>query len=79
MMAALVSQGTPPQFVAIGNEVTNGLLWATASSPCADSGSITGRCSDNWSAFAALIDAGAKAVRAAVPSAKIMVHTDLGG
>ena len=80
LMSTLVAQGTPPAVVQIGNEITNGFLWAEGtSSPCADSGSITGRCSDNWPAFAALVSSGVKAVRSAVPTAQVMIHTDLGG
>ena len=71
VMAALVAQGTPPAFVQVGNEVTDGLLWPTGRI------SISG-----WGAFASLIKAGILGVQSAFPAIgqpQILLHIDRGG
>jgi arabinogalactan endo-1,4-beta-galactosidase len=63
----LVSQGTPPRIVQIGNEVSNGMLWPAGRVHSA------GETAD-WSNFGALLRSGISGVRAALPSAQTMLH-----
>ena len=70
VIGALVKQGTPPDVVQCGNEVTNGMLWPE------------GRLNinlDGWDNFIRLSNAAIGATKAACPKAKIMVHIDQGG
>ncbi|MBE5939317.1 MAG: glycosyl hydrolase [Lachnospiraceae bacterium] len=55
-----------PAMVAVGNEVSNGLMWPHAKWPEFDN-------------MARFVKAGAKAVREASPDIKVMVHLDNGG
>jgi arabinogalactan endo-1,4-beta-galactosidase len=65
----------------VGNEITNGMLWAPSGSPCSTGGALyqpgcaTGA---QWSVLGALVAAGTRAVRDAAPSATLLIHTDLG-
>jgi arabinogalactan endo-1,4-beta-galactosidase len=72
---ALTAQGTPPQLVQIGNEITNGMLWPE--------GQLynTSNPAQQWINFANLVKAGIRAVRDTRPpdSTKIMIHIDRGG
>jgi arabinogalactan endo-1,4-beta-galactosidase len=83
-LTALASQGTPAAVVQVGNEITNGMLWAAAGEPCADGGALwqagcsQGGKSNNWPALGALVAAGIRAARAAAPGAALIIHTDLG-
>lgn len=63
----LVDQGTPPDMIQIGNEVTNGLLWPD------------GRNAQGFDALAALLAEGCRAVRARSPETRVMLHIDNGG
>jgi arabinogalactan endo-1,4-beta-galactosidase len=63
----LKAQGTPPDMVQIGNEITNGMLWPDGSN---DQGF------DN---LAALLTAGGRAVKACSPETRVMLHLDNGG
>ena len=69
VVAALKQQGTPPDMVQIGNEISNGFLWPD--------GQVwkTG----DWEAFCQLIKAGVAGAREAEPSVKIMLHLACGG
>lgn len=71
-VAALVNQGTPPEVVQVGNEVTNGMLWPEARL------NING---DGWDQFIAYTKAGIKGARegGGKTTPKIMVHIDQGG
>jgi len=73
VLSALAMQGTAPDMVQIGNEVTPGMLWPD--------GRVDGEYDTDaqWRAFAGLLQAGASAVRAVCPDARIMVHIDRGG
>ena len=80
-VAALVSQGTPPYAVQIGNEISNGFLWnnATGGEPCSTGGRLF--CSTpaaDWKRFSSLVAAGIKGARSGCPTTKIAIHTDLG-
>ncbi|MBQ2310434.1 MAG: glycosyl hydrolase 53 family protein [Erysipelotrichales bacterium] len=61
-----VKEKVIPEYVAVGNEVTNGLCWPIGKVPAFDR-------------IAGLISAGIRAVRETVPSAKVMIHLDNGG
>ena len=66
VMEALCKNGTRPEMVQVGNEVTNGLMWPTGQKPKYDN-------------IARYISSGIRAVRKAAPDAKIMIHLDNGG
>lgn len=66
VLTALKKQGTPPQMVQIGNEVSNGMLWPD------------GRTKDHFDQFADLLKSGIAAARAADPSVQIVLHSDKG-
>jgi arabinogalactan endo-1,4-beta-galactosidase len=80
-VSALVAQHTPPIAVQIGNEITNGMLWATEFQSCEDGGKLWG-CepdqADAWARFASLVDEGIAAVKSACLECDIAIHTDLG-
>lgn len=66
VLAALKEQGTVPEMVQIGNEVSNGMLWPV------------GRAKDHFDNFAALVKSGIAAARDVDPSIKIVLHHDKG-
>jgi arabinogalactan endo-1,4-beta-galactosidase len=66
VLRALRAQHTPADMAQIGNEINGGLLWPD------------GRW-DNWDGLAALLTAGASAVRAASPTTKVVLHLAEGG
>jgi arabinogalactan endo-1,4-beta-galactosidase len=66
VMLALLKQGTPPDMVQIGNEITHGMLWPDGNFSHPDS-------------LAALLKAGIDAVKEVSPSTKIMLHLADGG
>jgi arabinogalactan endo-1,4-beta-galactosidase len=65
VVQALKDQGTPPDMVAVGNEVTNGMLFPD------------GRAS-HFDQFAALLNGGIAGVHDVDPKIKIMLHHHLG-
>ena len=72
VLAALKADGTLPDWVQIGNEITPGMLWPDGKLT-ADAGS--------WAALARLLSAGSRAVReAATPQhpIRVMLHVDGG-
>jgi arabinogalactan endo-1,4-beta-galactosidase len=66
VLTALKEQGTSPQMVQIGNEITIGMLWPD------------GRAPDHFDQLAALLKSGIAAARAADPSIKTVLHHDKG-
>jgi len=65
LCAALVAQGTPPEYVQVGNEINDGMLWPE------------GRISTNGNSFAnlaELLKRGIAAVRAASPQTAVVLH-----
>jgi len=73
-IAAFAEQGTMPDMVQVGNEITNGMLWPDGKLP------------DNWDDFADLlkagiagINAGVAAGRPAAPRPRIMIHIERSG
>ena len=79
-VAALVSQGTPPYAVQIGNEISNGLLWAGDDQDCSDGGKLwcDGKKEPGWDRVGALVAEGIIGTRTACKSCLIAIHTDLG-
>lgn len=70
VISRLVEQGTPPDIVQTGNEVTDGMLWPL--------GQIYVDGNQNWPQFTTLLKAAIAGVRAA-SRARVMVHIDRGG
>ena len=66
VLDALAREQLLPQMVAVGNELSNGLLWPYGKTP-------------NFQNIARFLNAGIQAVRQAAPEAKIMLHLDNGG
>jgi arabinogalactan endo-1,4-beta-galactosidase len=66
----LREQGTEPEIVQIGNEITSGLLW--------NDGKLDGS-GDQFTRLAGLLKAGIAGVKDAGCSARIMLHLDNGG
>jgi arabinogalactan endo-1,4-beta-galactosidase len=64
---SLKAQGTPPNMVQIGNEITNGMLWPD------------GKNDKSFDNLAALLKEGVRAVKNCSPSTLIMLHVDNGG
>lgn len=69
-MAAFNQAGVPPDMVPIGNEISAGMLWPD------------GRLPQRWDAFAELVQAGLRGVKAASGTntpPRLMIHIDIGG
>jgi arabinogalactan endo-1,4-beta-galactosidase len=66
ILNALKSAGVTPEWVQVGNETNNGMLWPD------------GKASVNMSNFAQLFVAGYDAVKTVFPSAKVIVHVSNG-
>ena len=62
----LSQEGLLPEIVAVGNELTNGLLWPCGKTP-------------HFENIVLFLNAGIRAVREMAPNAKIMLHLDNGG
>ncbi|HNW58456.1 MAG TPA: glycosyl hydrolase 53 family protein [bacterium] len=76
VMAALIAQGTRPEIVQPGNEITPGLLW--------NDGRVGGsfETAVQWQNLAALLNAAIDGIRQSGPGAdsvRIMIHIDRGG
>lgn len=70
------AQGTPPDYISLGNEIQSGLLFGYYTSDKIQLNSVNGYC-DNMANVAALLAQGSAAVRNACPQAKIVVHLTL--
>lgn len=66
VLAALKSNGVIPEWVQVGNETNDGMLWPD------------GKASTNMANFAALVNQGYNAVKAVDPSIKVIVHISNG-
>lgn len=66
VLNSLKSAGVTPEWVQVGNETNNGMLWEE------------GKASSNMAGFAGLVQSGAKAVKAVFPEAKVIVHISNG-
>lgn len=66
-LEALVAQGTAPDMVQVGNEISNGMLWPY--------GSVR----HSFEGLCGLVKEGVRAVREVTPEAAVMLHIALGG
>jgi arabinogalactan endo-1,4-beta-galactosidase len=74
VVATLSAQGTPPDIVQIGNEVTGGMLWPQ--------GQLYVGSQQRWVEFTTLLKAGIAGARKGAPEGhkpQIMLHIDRGG
>jgi arabinogalactan endo-1,4-beta-galactosidase len=62
MLRALKDSGVVPEWVQVGNETNDGMLWPE------------GKASTNMAGYAALITAGTRAVKEVSPTSKVIVH-----
>ncbi|MGO9109019.1 MAG: glycosyl hydrolase 53 family protein, partial [Thermoguttaceae bacterium] len=69
VVATLQKQGTAPQMVQIGNEISNGFLWPD--------GNVYK--SGKWDTFCGLIKAGIAGAKEVDPSVPVMIHLACGG
>ncbi len=76
VLNALKERGVNVEWVQVGNETTDGMLWNDEDGDAALK--VTGRASKNMANFAAYINAGYDAVKAIYPEAKVIVHLDKG-
>lgn len=67
VIEALSAQGTTPDMIQIGNEVSNGMLWPY--------GSVR----HSFSGLCGLLKEGVRAARECAPDAELMLHVALGG
>lgn len=70
-LAKFAKQKTPPQWVQIGNEIGNGMLWP--------SGKLSSWSSDEFKRLARFLNSASNAVRAASGKPKVMIHLETGG
>lgn len=66
VLNTLKSNGISPDWVQVGNETNDGMLWPE------------GKASVNMANFAALINSGYDAVKSVIPSSKVIVHISNG-
>jgi arabinogalactan endo-1,4-beta-galactosidase len=73
VMNAMRAQGTLPDMVQIGNEITPGMLW--------DEGKVEGKLDTDtqWEKFTLLVKFGIEAAKSVHPDVSIMIHIDRGG
>jgi len=68
---SMIRQGTPPDIVEVGNEITHGMLWPDGhvimNDPTYDTPA-------QWSNLASLVNSGISGVKATGSKAKIMIH-----
>ena len=65
VMNTIKAAGVTPEWVEIGNEITNGMMWPDGST-------------SNWGQLAQLINKGYEAVKAVSPDSKVILHVDQG-
>ncbi len=63
-------EGVSPEYIQVGNEITNGMLW-----PMGKLEDESGK-RGNYENFCRLVDAGCRACREVLPSAKIILHLE---
>ena len=66
VLGTLKENGLVPEWVQVGNEITNGMVWPVGST-------------DNWDNLAALIKEGYRATKTIDSSIKVVLHYDNGG
>lgn len=72
VLSALKERNINVEWVQVGNETTDGMLWNDADN------TVTGKASKNMANFAAYVTAGYDAVKEVYPQAKVIVHLDQG-
>ena len=72
VLQALTAQGTPPDMVQVGNEISHGMLWPDGNTQLPDSLA-------RYATLAQLVKAGVAAVRETSPRTLVMLHIALGG
>jgi arabinogalactan endo-1,4-beta-galactosidase len=85
VLLALKEQGTTPDMVQIGNEITFGLLWPdgritskiSTGNPDTDAHNANVKDAGGWNKLGALLRAGVAAVKEVDPNIKIMLHHSL--
>jgi arabinogalactan endo-1,4-beta-galactosidase len=70
-LARFASQKTSPQWVQIGNEIGNGMLWPT--------GKLNTWSNDEFKTLTSFLNSASTAVRASSGKPKVMVHLETGG
>lgn len=75
VLLTLNAAGASPDFVQVGNEVTYGMMWPTGH--CYPSGAPYGNVG-SFATFAGYLEQGIKACREVCPSARIVIHTEMG-
>jgi arabinogalactan endo-1,4-beta-galactosidase len=70
VLTALQAQGITPEWVQMGNEETNGVLWPNLAK-------VSG--TSNWGPLATVLNAGYDAVKAVDSSIQVILHLDRGG
>lgn len=68
VLQAMKAQGTVPEYISLGNEMQNGILYPYGKAS-----------TDRWPYLARFLNAAAKAVRKETPDAKIILHSDDAG
>jgi arabinogalactan endo-1,4-beta-galactosidase len=66
VLTELKNNGITPEWVQVGNETNNGMLWPE------------GKASTSMNSFAQMVNAGYDAVKSVFPSAKVIVHVSNG-
>lgn len=69
-LTAAREAGVAPEFIQVGNEITNGMLWPVGKLENPDG------TRGNYENFCRLVDAGCRACREAAPEAKIILHLE---
>lgn len=85
VVEAVAARAGSPEWVQVGNETTNGMLWPFGRTPRYDLESRrfaptpVEEARDQYDRLALLLQSGSAAVRAAAPTARIVLHLDAGG
>ena len=74
VLNAMIAAGARPDFIQVGNEVTYGMMWPTGH--CYPNGNNYG--SGTFATFASYLMRGIQACREVCPTAKVVVHTEMG-
>ncbi len=74
VLNAMIAAGARPDFIQVGNEVTYGMMWPTGH--CYPNGNNYG--SGTFATFANYLMRGIQACREVCPTAKVVVHTEMG-
>ena len=67
----LKKAGVQPEFIQVGNEITNGMLWPI--------GKIDPTSAEGWDVLCGFLKAGSKACREVCPKSQIIIHTEKAG